>query len=200
VKAIIYLEGGGDSNELKARCREGFRKLLEQSGFAGKLPRLVACGGRASAYDDFQIAHLNRNADYVAMLIDSEDPVVDAEKPWQHLAARDHWRQPQGAEDDQVLFMTTCMETWIICDRNALKRHYGAQLQETALLSLVELEQRQREAVQDALVHATRNCGNAYAKGRRSFEILGKLDVATLEQHLPAFRRLRRILGKKLQM
>ena len=28
--STIYLEGGGDSNQLKIRCREGFRKLLEK--------------------------------------------------------------------------------------------------------------------------------------------------------------------------
>jgi hypothetical protein len=27
---------------------------------------------------------------------------------------------------------------------------------------------------QDRLVHATRNCTNAYAKGKRSFEVLAK--------------------------
>ena len=35
VSASIYLEGGGDSKELHIRCREGFRKLLENCGFQG---------------------------------------------------------------------------------------------------------------------------------------------------------------------
>ena len=53
----IYLEGGGDSTQLTIRCREGFRKLLVKCGFAGRMPRLVACGGRGTAFDRFMTAH-----------------------------------------------------------------------------------------------------------------------------------------------
>jgi hypothetical protein len=51
VSAYIYVEGGGagaDSKDVDIRCREGFRKLLENCGFEGRMPRLVklvaACG------------------------------------------------------------------------------------------------------------------------------------------------------------
>lgn len=71
MKAIIYLEGGGNSRELHVRCREGFRKLLESSGFTGIMPRLVACGGRNSVFDDFKRAHFNNKDKYVAMLMAS---------------------------------------------------------------------------------------------------------------------------------
>ncbi len=39
---------------------------------------------------------------------------------------------------------------------------------------------------------------SAYAKGKRSFEILEKLDPAVLKQHLPSFVRVDRILKEKL--
>ncbi len=52
--------------------------------------------------------------------------------------------------------------------------------------------------VQDKLTHATRKCSNAYEKGERSFEILGKLSPAVLEQHLPSFVRVQRILNERL--
>lgn len=57
---------------------------------------------------------------------------------------------------------------------------------------------RARGEVQKALERATQNCSNPYGKGRRSFEILGKLDPDSLEQHLPSFARMRRILTAKL--
>lgn len=94
--------------------------------------------------------------------------------------------------------MTTCMETWIVTDRTALREHYGNELQENALPALVDLEQRQRNQVQDALCHATRNCSNAYKKGKRSFEVFGQLTPAVLEKHLPSFVRVQRILNAKL--
>jgi hypothetical protein len=39
--------------------------------------------------------------------------------------------------------------------------------------------------VQESLAKATKKCANAYAKGKRSFEVLGELDPKVLESHLP---------------
>ena len=132
VRAYIYIEGGGNSKDLHIRCREGFARLLERCGFSGRMPRLRACGARSEAYSDFKTAHESNKAEYVAMLIDSEEPVSDPEKTWGHLKNRDLWEQPNGADDEQVLFMTTCMETWIVADRDTLRKHYGSSLQESA--------------------------------------------------------------------
>jgi hypothetical protein len=199
VSSTIYLEGGGDSRDLQIRCREGFRKLLERCGYKGRLPKLVACGGRGAAFDAFKtaLAHA-RKADFVALWIDSEDPMSDIEATWEHLQARDHWDRPKGATNEQVLLMSTCMETWIVADRATLAEHYGAELQESALPALHDLENRARDAIQNALTHATRNCRNAYTKGKRSFEILGQLDPAMLSKYLPSFVRIRRILDASL--
>jgi len=199
VRAHIYIEGGGDSKGLHVRCRQGFRQLLERCGFSGRMPRLVACGGRSAAYGDFKTAHESNKAEYVAMLIDSEKPVSNPEETWDHLRNCDRWERPDGADDEQVLFMTTCMETWIVADRDTLRQHYGSSLQESALPSLISLEQGNRQDIQEGLKHATRNCSNAYQKGKRSFEILGKLEPETMESHLPAFQRAKRILNEKLQ-
>lgn len=198
VKARLYLEGGGDSKELRMRCREGFSKLLDQV-VPGRKPRLVACGSRNSTFADFKTAHSQAtDGEFVAMWVDSEDPLANLDATWQHLQARDGWKAPADATDRQVLFMTTCMETLIVADRAALREHYGAKLQENALPSLQQMEARNRHEVQDALAHATRNCTNKYLKGRRSFEVLSKLKADTLKQHLPSFERATRILDEKL--
>jgi hypothetical protein len=132
------------------------------------------------------------------MLIDSEDPVTNAEKTWEHLKKRDNRTQPQGASDEQVLFMTTCMETWIVADPGAMRLHYGHELQESALPALNDLERRNRHNVQQMLKHATRQCKNAYQKDKRSFRALAQLTPATLDQRLPSFKRLLRILNQRL--
>ncbi len=133
------------------------------------------------------------------MLIDSEDPVADPEKTWAHLFKRDRWIQPQGASDEQVLFMTTCMETWIVADRTALRAYFKQHLQENALPALENLESRSRHDIHDKLVHATRGCSNAYKKGERSFAVLELLNPAALED-LPSFARAIRILQTKLTL
>ncbi|HEY7422696.1 MAG TPA: DUF4276 family protein [Gemmataceae bacterium] len=199
MSSTIYLEGGGDSSDLRIRCREGFRKLLERCGYVGRMPKLVACGGRGAAFADFKTALANaRKGDFVALWIDSEDPVADIEATWEHLKARDNWDRPNDATNEQVLFMTTCMETWIVADRATLAEHYGAELQESALPALHDLEGRARDAIQSALTNATRKRSNAYTKGKRSFEVLGQLDPATLSEYLPSFVRIRRILDASL--
>jgi hypothetical protein len=200
VVRAIYIEGGGDSKELKSRCREGFRKLLEKAGFGerGRAPHLVACGCRDEVFDHFKIANgALHEGDYVAMLVDSEDPIATLDKTWEHLRAHDNWHKPQTASDEQVLFMTTCMETWIVADRAALNAHYGQGFQENSLLALVNLEGRNRHEVLKSLEDATRGCNKTYAKGKQSFEVLGKLSPETL-MSLPSFKRIRLILEQKL--
>ena len=86
VSARIYLEGGGNRTEGKTRCREAFRKLLERCGLPGRMPRLVASGSRNTAFDNFSTAHSNASAaEYIALLIDSEEPVSNIEETWEHL-------------------------------------------------------------------------------------------------------------------
>ena len=102
--------------------------------------------------------------------------MTDIEAAWMHLKARDGWAKPSGVSDAQVLLMTTCMETWIIVDRAALARHYGQRLQTSLLPPLANVETRTRDDVQTRLANATKRCSNAYAKGKRSFEVLGQLN------------------------
>ncbi|HVX64840.1 MAG TPA: DUF4276 family protein [Pirellulales bacterium] len=168
MSAKLYIEGGGDSKELHARCREGFRRLLERLGFSGRMPRLVACGSRNDAFDDFSTAHLNAQADeYIALLVDSEASVADVEQTWTHLANQDGWSKPPGADDEQVLLMTTCMETWIVVDRPTLRKHFGNCLNENALPGDLDIESKSRDAILNALIQATRACKLDMPKGRR---------------------------------
>lgn len=199
VSKKIYIEGGGESKELNSRCRQGFRKLLEQCGLKGRMPQLIASGSRGNTFSDFSTALAEASTnDFVAMLIDSEDSVEDIEKTWAHLKKRDGWNPPDNAQDEQVFFMTTCMETWIAADRATLRRHYAGCLRENVLPPLSDMETRDRQSVQNALVHASRDCDNQYQKGKRSFELLGKLNPTELLKHLPSFARFVRILKRSM--
>ena len=204
MSAHLYIEGGGNSKEEKIRCREAFTTLLKNQGFSGRLPRLTACGGRGAAFDDFKTAHTAaKPGHFIGLLIDSEDPLAMSKDPqeqrtWEHLRQRDGWATPNGATNQQVLFMTTCMETWIAADQATLRTHYGQELNENQLPPTDQLESRHRHAVQSALQNATSNCSNAYRKGKRSYEILAKLNPAVLAGLLPSFARAMAILEQKL--
>jgi hypothetical protein len=194
----IFVEGGGDSKEQIVRCREGFRKLIEKAGFTRpKSPAITACGGRGRAYDKFKTFAAVSYSGYAILLVDSEDPVngaeetTDSDAAWKHLRTRDGWERPAGAENDQAQLMVTCMETWLMADQKAFKAFFGQRLHPNALLPLHNLEARTRHEVQEALQHATRDCGKdrTYAKGEKSFKVLAELDPATLKYHLLHFRR-----------
>lgn len=201
----IYVEGGGDSKELHIRCREGFRRLIEKAGFEGKMPGIVACGGRGATYIAFKTA-LTARADYPLLLVDSEDPAQNADAApdsptaWEHLNVRDGWARPSDAHNDQAQLMVTCMETWLLADHAALRTAFGAELQTNALLPEAGLENRSRHEAQTALERATRNCGKdkAYQKGRRSFQVLALVNPATLSKHLPHFGRFLNTLSLHL--
>ena len=188
MSSMVLLEGGDvESSESLGRCREGFRRLLEKCGFSGRMPRLKACGSRQSAYENFVAIYASQSSlDYIALLIDSEDPVTNIDETWRHLNQRDGWQRPAGAQNDQVLFMVTCMETWIVADRQTLNQHFGNPLQTSALPPLDNLERRSRQDVQDRLERATRNCPGPYTKGPKSFEVLGKLNPDVLDSASPA--------------
>src|SRR5262249_26467352 len=156
-------------------------------------------GGRVTAFDEFKTAHrTSAPGSFVALWIDSEEPLLDLEATWQHLQQRDQWTQPANTVNEQVLFMTTCMEPWFVADHAPLTAYYKQNLQISALPPLNNLEDRSRQDVQHSLRHATRNCPNAYSKGAKSYEILGKLSAAALEEHLPSFVRVQRVLSARL--
>ncbi len=198
MKVTVFLEGGGDTERQKTECRRGFQQLFAKAGFTRpKSPTLVACGGRQQAFNKFKAALAVHQNAYLILLVDSEDPVAnadespDADAAWRHLKKRDGWERPAHAANDQAQLMATCMETWVMADQQALRAFFGQHLQTSALLPPLNLETRGRHEVQDALQHATRNCGRdrGYAKGKRSFAVLAELNPGTLQQHLPHFRR-----------
>ena len=119
----IYVEGGGDSNQLKRKCRRGFAKFFEQAGFQGKMPKIIACGSRNDAFGDFCTAvRTPTNDEYPLLLVDSEGPVIPRhyDKPWAHLKERDFWNQPADTTDEQAHLMVQCMESWFLADRHCL--------------------------------------------------------------------------------
>ncbi|MBI5879568.1 MAG: DUF4276 family protein [Chloroflexi bacterium] len=130
------------------------------------------------------------------LLVDSEEPL--SLLPWHHLHERDGWEQPKGATDDQAQLMVTCMETWLVADREALTSFFGHHLRASALPPLVELEQRGRHEVQQALADATRTCSTPYRKGDVSFRLLAVVNPAVLAQHLPNFERFIKALRRLL--
>lgn len=202
----LYVEGGGDAPALKTACREGFAKFLAKAGLAGRMPRVVACGSRADAYDSFCTAL--RTGEAAMLLVDSEAPVVAAAQPgdatvredrdrwlpWLHLRQRegDGWEKPAGSDDVQCHLMVQCMEAWLIADRDTLKAFFGQGFKENALPATANpLEAVGKRQLYDALEKATRDCKTkgAYGKGEHSFKLLALANPDSVMQASPWARR-----------
>lgn len=126
----LYVEGGGQTNDLRTACRRGFRTFLENAGLVGRMPRIVACGSRDDAFESFCSAV--KQGEPAMLLVDSEAP-VSSQDPWQHLHSRDQWTPPAGTDPGLCHLMVECMESWFLTDRRALISYFGADFNENAL-------------------------------------------------------------------
>ena len=170
MSVTVYVEGGGDRAELKRQCRKGFQELMANAGFGGRLPKVVACGPRDSAFRSFERA-LRSGDGYPILLVDSEDPVAGANRydanpsgAWRHLVQHDRWTRPSGSKDDQAQLMVTTMETWLLADRQTLIGYFPA-MSANALPPDADLESRRKQDVTVALRNATRSS----SKGRPNY-------------------------------
>ncbi len=191
VSIALYVEGGGDRREQKARLRRALTSFLEKAGLQGRMPRIVACGGRDKAYDKFTLAHANKTTSAM-LLVDAEGP-VKANSSWQHLLERkaDCWSRPSGATDDQCHLMVQIMESWFIADRDVLNRFYGHKFRPDVIPQWQDIEKVPKEDVLDKLGRATSGPGKGagYHKGRHGFEILGRLDPTKVADASPHAKR-----------
>ena len=199
----LFVEGGGDATELKSRCRNGFREFISKAGIL-KRPRIIACGSRRNAYEDYAKAvGLGEDA---LLLVDSEGP-VDAAcqegaskhwKPWKHLKERvgDLWEKPLRSDDRDCHLMVQMMETWLISDGTALKNQFGKNFNEKHPLAPTKpLEAVAKTEVKESL----RNASNSqYGKGKNSFELLAKVDPAKVEAASPWAKRFVDCLKHKM--
>ncbi len=124
------------------------------------------------------------------LLVDSEDALEAEHSVWQHLRARDGWHRPRGTGDDQAFLMVQLMETWLLADRNSLKRYFGRKFRENALGQWPQLETVPKAGVIEALQRATAECQRPYAKGKVSFELLAQADPALVEAACPHSKAL----------
>lgn len=66
----VFVEGGGDKNKaLDTQCRRGFSEFIRKAGLQGRMPRVVACGGRRAAFDRFCTAFGSQTSDDFVIFI-----------------------------------------------------------------------------------------------------------------------------------
>jgi len=182
----IFVEGG-TKGQLAQKCRQGFARFFEKSGLGNRKPRIVSCGTRRAAYEDFcsALSRAKENDVYL-LLVDSEAPVaVSTEQVWAHVKDRqgDGWDKPAAADANTLHFMVECMENWFLADTQALESFFGQGFKATALPKNRNIETLSKSAVYEALSNATNKLKTKrpYGKGKHSFSLLEKIDPAKVE-------------------
>ena len=194
VTATLYIEGGGEGKDLRARFREGWKKFFGSAGVGGRT-KIVRGAGRKQTFDRFATAVSDSAPGTVPfLLVDSEGPVAPEHSVWRHLRARDGWTRPDGAGDDQAFLMVQVMETWFLADREALRNYFGAKLRENTLKTWPDLEDVPKSTVLEALERGTASCRKPYSKGKISFELLARVDPARVEAACPHAKTLLDVL------
>ena len=190
MKISIYVEGGGDGNALRTKCREAFRKFFEKATLKGRMPKIIACGSRNNAYDSFCTALNVGSNELPLLLVDSESLVK--QDVWGHLKNRDQWARPKGAEDEQAHLMVQCMEAWFLADREQLETFFGQGFNGNALPDSQQIEQVGKQQIFEGLKAATRytKTKGKYGKGEHSFDILGLIDPNKVAHVSPHTKRL----------
>jgi Domain of unknown function (DUF4276) len=191
VKITIYVEGGGDTNTLKTKCRQGYSEFFKK---LNARPKIVACGGRQNAYNSFckGLKH-TKNNEHCLLLVDSEAPITADMCVWQHVFLRegDKWEKPDNSTEEHLHFMVECMEAWFMADKQALVTYYGKDFKQNALPQNTTIEAISKSDLYAGLNKATKDTSKGtYSKGSHSFEILSKIDANKVIESSPHAKKL----------
>ena len=196
----IYVEGGGQDRDAKARLGAGFNGFLADLRTLARSRRIkwqiIPCGSRDEAYRKFVKALKTHPDAFNVLLVDSEAPVK--ETPWQHLQRRDGWNS-HAVDDAQCHLMVQMMEAWFIADIDSLQRFYGQGFNASALPRNPNVEEIPKQQIESSLKTATRRTTKGeYHKTHHAPKILEQLDVSKVREAAPHCNRLFTTLEKKI--
>ena len=174
----IYVEGGGNQDRANTLCRKAFSQYFQKIAPENRMPRIMPCGTRKSAYDDFCTALRSPRDNYevVLLLVDSEDPVQPGRSAWQHLKSRaaDNWDRPASANDAAAHLMVQSMESWLLADKDTLSEFYGQGFLRNSLPQRADVEAVNKHEVIQALKHASKDTTKgSYQKTEHGYALLG---------------------------
>ena len=182
----LFIEGGGDSQEQR----------FEKTALKGRLPRLVAAGGRHLAYENLTASLAIRNDPYLpVILVDSEDLIdyidsKDCDKLdqviWTHLFKRDKWKKPVNCPSKRVFLMIATMENWMLADPEGLAIHYKEGFSLPNPPTAPEMLTKEQALIM--LEAATKNCKSPYRKGIKDYGALASLNPAIIAGKCPSFK------------
>ncbi len=210
----LFVEGGGKNNkQLASDARRGFSHFLSDARLQGNRPKVIPCGTRNDAYENYRIAV--ENSELAVLLVDSEAPVesefetgdIHNWKPWEQLRSRkddlgrqcDNW-EVIGSDTDCHL-MVQMMETWFLADVKAVKEYYKHNFKKEEFPKKdVDIEQISKDKVYSILKKSISEAkASTYDKGRDSFRILERLNAEKVKARSKWANRFFTLLAEKMR-
>ncbi len=196
MKVLIFVEGGGNNVDTLKRCKSGFGEYCKKLAPVGKLPKVIPCGGRQQAFEDYKSAlGQAKKGELCALLVDSEGAVGDGLEPMAHLAKRDGWSFV-GLDASYVFVMVQAMEAWFLADRAALVEYFGKDFRLSSLPgSEKNVEPILKQDLVPSLEAASKDLKDGgYHKTRNAFTLLGLIDPAKVEAGSPRAAKFHKFL------
>ncbi len=166
------------------------------------MPKIVACGSRRNAYDDFCTAIRTSAAnEFPFLLVDSEAPVSASHKnqPWAHLKKQDGWTKLSDVLDTQAHLMVQVMETWFLADVAELETFFGKDFKSAQLPKSKNIESLSKKDIIQSLKKASEKTQKGeYGKGAHSFDILENIDPQKVTDASKWANRLFEVLRKEI--
>lgn len=172
--------------------RAGFARFLdpihELARRQGSRLRVIPCGPRDSAFEDFKTALKTHPGALNILLVDSESAVTgDA---LDHLRSEDHWNC-DGLSEEQAHLMVQTVESWLIADPETLAAYYGKDFRENALPKQKDVEAVDKDKVLSSLKRATeRTSKGKYHKTQHTPDLLERIRPEVVRQRAKHCNRL----------
>jgi len=202
-RVVLYMEGGGQQAETKARLRQGIGQFLGNGLQRRNIhfrPKIVVCGSVQNTFKQFNAAILRNDEATCAVLVDADGPVSPAHTPARHLSETRGWQTLDLATDEQIHLMVQTMEAWIIADRDLLVSFYGRHLDEKHLTNRQNVEDVPKAELEQGLKDATRRTQKgAYHKINHASQLLQRLNSDIVAVRAPHFKSLLEFLVRFLR-
>lgn len=196
----IYVEGGGDSADGKARLRRGLNRFLSplRQRRSRKMRWSVILGGsRAETIKDFLDGVSNEPEFFNVLLVDSDASVEGT--PLEHLRSQSALPESASADPDSLHLMVQTMETWLVADPDGLADVYGKAFKANALPSASDLERVDKNEVEKALRRATEDTRRGrYHKLNHIEDLLSALDSSKVRKSCKHCERLFAVLERRI--
>lgn len=187
----IYVEGGGKSNNHRAKLRAAFLEALRDLRAKAAVKkwdlRPIFLGPGPEAFKRFVKDTPAPANSHRLLLIDAEGPVT-SDVP-NHLLSQFGW-DVSGLDPDDLHLMVQCMEVWFLADIDALKSYFGSKINVSRLPNRKNLEEEPKD---DCLAKLKVACQptptGTYGKGEHSSDLLKRINWSKVCAHLKHAKR-----------